>query len=1738
MGDLAIPTESLLTAGPVLISFGNRVIGGGWEINPMSLLGISCDQCSLWGGLHCDAGIAVWGSDRRGSYLRVAVAAVALAAGSASAADSAWSSATTGGLWSDSGNWTTGVPGSGDTATLGNATADRTVTYDASAPTSLGTLDFDQSSAFLNELVVQRGFTLTNALTLGGSGGTERLYLLPAVASTFTLTASGGITVNTGGELLLGAFNPSGGTNTGIANLTGNVTVGGGLFDAAALVREGVNTGNILNTLTGTLTMTSGTLRVSNPSSSTIQDRRLTVTGDISISGGTVATDRVGSQIQANGTANTLEPDSYDTALVWSFNRNGDQSLTTSVPLGKVLNRAGVKTLTSTETNGTVGIITFIDNSTTGTVGTTLRLGSNLSSVSLPAAETFSQTTTPDGRVDYGFDLQNFTLDLSGAPTGWTPNRGAVSSGTPISNAVWTLTGDGGRIRAPSFNLSISAVSTEIGPGVILEATGGNGTANTLTSGGTIDVSAIFRYAGTASVASPATLTSTRAVPTIEVTSGALQISSLTNVDTVAVSVGNGGTLLVPNAIDDTAAGNLLGGTYAAGSAFGFNTAAGSRTYEDAITGVVGLAKAGANTLTLSGDNDYTGDTVIAAGTLALNRPDGNSYAGVISGAGSLTLTNAGTLTLSGASTYGGATSLAGSLVLSGGDNRLPTTTTLNFTGASSTIDVGGNSQSLATFTTPNGLAASYTVTGTGGALAVGSGAAVLQIGPGGAVVGGDAVALDLSGLGTFTYTNTGAGTGLRVGLKSGSNNSGALGQVATLTLAASNTITTNAIFVGDGGAGTSGGTSTLRLGQASTLNTALINVGNSGRSNANFEFASGLTDPTATIRGLNGTEALPLWLVGNVANFGASTWTANVNLSGGSVDALVTEMFVGNASIGTQTGRAGTQNSTVTMGAGTLAVGTLTLGRIDGSAASGVSATLAANGTLTIGTAGGQVVADTVELARNTYLGGTTHARTVSGTINLTAGTLAATSITRGPQTGNATATTAFNWTAGTLTHKAGTDLTVATVPITLAAGTSTFEAAAGRTITLDSGSPLAGTGGFTKAGDGLLLLESASTYSGTANIAGGTLRLAGGTNRLPTASSVAFTAGGTTFDVGTTTQTLAALVTPSTGTTSVAVIGGGSLTVNGAQSFEVGAGGSGVTVAAGSAVDLSLASLGTFIYDNSAFTFRVGTKSGSAAGINAGPGTSALTLAAANTITAGTLGLADTALSDNAGGATLQLGTANALNVGTITQAFSRADTSIAFAGGLTNPAATIRGVTGGTSAVGSWTVGNVAQFAGASKQSFTSTADFSAGSLDAVVDALVVGQAATSGQLNRAGTQNSAFTMGAGTLAVSTLTVGRITGGGEVGGTYAANGTLTIGTAGSLVEAGSLLLAENTLTATGAFSKTVSGTVSLSAGTLRAGRIALGDQTGGTATPATTFTWTGGTIENLAGGDLAVETLPLTLASGTGTFHATGSRTITVDAASPISGGGALAKTGPGALVLAAANTFSGGTTVAAGRLAVDGSLAGGVTVAAGAEFGGSGSIAGRISGAGTVAPGNSPGITTAADLDPTGGLGFAFEFTAPGDPTWSNAAASVNDVLRLTAGTPFTAPLGSSNAVDVYFDVASFGGSAAFRGGFFTDAAADFLATIQAADFTYYVRGDGQGPTSYNGVNYYELSAWDPAYSVSVSTPTVALADFAGGTVTNGRVTEFVVVPEPGTTAGLAALTAALAAWRAARRRGGA
>jgi autotransporter-associated beta strand protein len=331
------------------------------------------------------------------------------------------------------------------------------------------------------------------------------------------------------------------------------------------------------------------------------------------------------------------------------------------------------------------------------------------------------------------------------------------------------------------------------------------------------------------------------------------------------------------------------------------------------------------------------------------------------------------------------------------------------------------------------------------------------------------------------------------------------------------------------------------------------------------------------------------------------------------------------------------------------------------------------------------------------------------------------------------------------------------------------------------------------------------------------------------------------------------------------------------------------------------------------------------------------------------------------------------------------------------------------------------------------------------------------------------------------------------------------------------GTVSLGSGNLTVAGSDNSDFGGVISGSGKLIKSGL--------GTMTLTAAQSYSGGT--EVTGGRLVGNTTSLTGAiSNSATVEFSQESNGTLGAS--ITGNGGVVKSGIGTMTVAGAQAYTGTTTVQAGDLKVNGSLAGGVDVQTSASLSGSGSV-GAISGAGEINPGNSPGILTATSLNPSGGMTFNFEFTSI-NPTFSSSTASVNDLLRLTDATPFTASLTAANTVNIYFNVGAFGPEQTYTGAFFTDAQSDFLAQISNATFNYYV-ANTNGVIEYNGVNYATL---DESLDITLSTVNANGADFAGGTV-NGQIAQFEVVPEPSTYALLALAAAGFAAHTLRRRR---
>jgi autotransporter-associated beta strand protein len=132
----------------------------------------------------------------------------------------------------------------------------------------------------------------------------------------------------------------------------------------------------------------------------------------------------------------------------------------------------------------------------------------------------------------------------------------------------------------------------------------------------------------------------------------------------------------VQNAVVDADVAAILAtGNFASGACIGFDTAAGNRTYADAVSntaaGALGLYKIGVNTLTLTNANTYDGNTVVNGGIVvvrnnsALGSTNGYTLVNRVGGTAPLYTDSTGQLQLDGS---GGALTLDENFILNGAE--------------------------------------------------------------------------------------------------------------------------------------------------------------------------------------------------------------------------------------------------------------------------------------------------------------------------------------------------------------------------------------------------------------------------------------------------------------------------------------------------------------------------------------------------------------------------------------------------------------------------------------------------------------------------------------------------------------------------------------------------------------------------------------------------------------------------------------------------------------------------------------------------------------------------------------------------------------------------------------------------------------------------------------------------------------------------------------------------------------
>ncbi len=814
-------------------------------------------------------------------------------------------------------------------ATLTAGAADQTSTFSGNLQNGIGTTALTKTGT--GTLTLSGNNTFSGATTI--SAGTLAMGSATGLSasSTLTLASAGTLDVNgfsiaIDGLLGTGTINNNGATPSTLTTGAGNAST---QFDGViangtntiALTKSGTGTLTLtgVNTYSGTTTIANGTVSVANPG----------IGGNL----GTATTPIILGDSTNKGTlAYTANADLLFTRGFDVNAGGGQMNITNS---GKTLTlQTGAITTTGTFTVGGAGnaVVTSLIS---GSGGFTK---ANTGSLILSGANTYTGDTT----------LSTGTLQLGTAtaiPSGTGKGNAIVNGVLDLNNFAVTLNGLSGS----------GTVTNTLGSPIALTLGGNNASANfsgTLQDG-----------AGTTSLIKIGTGTQTL--------SGINTFSGDTTLSNGTLKIGNNAALpsgsgkgnlalaaagiLDLNDFDQTLNGLSGSGliTNNAGASL-LTTGANNQTstftgnIQDGL-GTIGLTKTGTGTLSLSGNNTFSGATTIAAGTVTL----GSDTA--LSAASSLTIGNAGALDLNGRIIAIDGLAGTGSLT---NNSATPVTLTTGSSGGSGTFG-GTLNDGLGTIALVKTGAGTVTLTNvntysggtlvTGGVLAITADAALGAL-P--ATATPDSITLNGGGLSAVNTFTLNPNRGITLGPATGSGS-------ATLDTAAGQTLTYAGV-IANNASGTGSliktGTGTLTLGGANTYSgdttiaAGALQIGNSlalpsgpGKGNVSLVSTLDLNDYDLDINGLAGT--------GMVTNthLGSATLAVGNNDQTSTFDGSLQDGIGTTALTKTGTGIFTLSGNSTYTGATLVSVGTLmvngSLGNTDTTIASG--ATLGGSGTL-----------------------------------------------------------------------------------------------------------------------------------------------------------------------------------------------------------------------------------------------------------------------------------------------------------------------------------------------------------------------------------------------------------------------------------------------------------------------------------------------------------------------------------------------------------------------------------------------------------------------------------------------------------------------------------------------------------------------------------------------------------------------------------------------------------------------
>ena len=694
-------------------------------------------------------------------------------------------------------------------------------------------------------------------------------------------------------------------------------------------------------------------------------------------------------------------------------------------------------------------------------------------------------------------------LDASGSGAISFTNTGSIAFATPDTSQTITLggvnTGDNSLAAQIANNGAGVTSLTKTDSGTwILRNSASSYTGVTTISGGVLGVDKLSDGGVASSIGTSSNAASSLVIgsgSTLRYTGAGDTTDRLFTLSTGSSFIESSGTGAINFSNIGSAAyigsGNrtlALGGTNT-----GANTMGG--TIIDGPGGVTTLAKNDAGTWVLTGNNTFTGNTVIndgnlmvgnggasgnagagnviinsATSTLSLNRSDTFNFTGTISGAGNLAQIGTGTTVLTAAGNIvGGATTIsAGTLQVNGG----LTTTGIAMTGTSALTVNGtvGAAGGLPSAITGDAGASMITVNAGGtlranGDLGGGSDAVTLAgtLDTGGAVLG--------LGDGDDTLTLNDGGSILGAGVAAGTG---------TDTLQVNNAVARTL------GAGIIGGFESL-LKQ----NTGVLTL------TGDHSYSAGTTIDAGTLQvGDGGTSGS---IAGDIVNNGALTFNRSDALTyGGTVSGTGSLSQIG-------TGTTVLTGASSYTGGTTISAGTLQIG--DGGTSGSIVGNVVNNAELVFNRSDAATFAGTISGTGGVSQIGTgtlilTGANSYAGGTLIDTGTL---QISSDANLGDPASGLTIN--NGTLNTTA--DITSArAIAMT---GVGTFLTGAGTSLALTG--TVSGVAGLTKTGTGTLILSGPNSYSGATTVSAGTLLVDGDQSAATSATTVASgaTLGGT---------------------------------------------------------------------------------------------------------------------------------------------------------------------------------------------------------------------------------------------------------------------------------------------------------------------------------------------------------------------------------------------------------------------------------------------------------------------------------------------------------------------------------------------------------------------------------------------------------------------------------------------------